>query len=82
MSEIQDDAYSEALAEIERLKRLLQELSSKEAYKEWQRSKQEILDMKSLLSCAADALENWHTGQQFEPPPEVKLIAELRKAAQ
>jgi hypothetical protein len=72
-------------AEIERLKdkirglEKLNQITDEEVVMEL---KAEIERHKALHTRAADALENWHTGQQFEPPDEIKLIAELRKAAE
>jgi hypothetical protein len=92
MSEIQDEAYSEAMAEIERLKRInvslvAQERGFREKIERLQflnKEERETIDELSRLCIrAADALEQFdlataHLGEC----PVCRLIAELRKAAE
>jgi predicted RNase H-like nuclease (RuvC/YqgF family) len=83
-------------AEIERLKKRLEDFGQKETYKEWQRNQTEIEQLKKrlalykiLMTRAADALEFWMkdlvaTEQQYVDAAmrDERLLAELRKAAE
>jgi hypothetical protein len=91
MSEIQNEAYSEALDEIERLEQLNDDLiADKNRITEVAKNAiaerdVEIAQLKTLLASAADALEEtlplidqtWN----HEASARSKLIDELRKAA-
>jgi hypothetical protein len=85
MSKIQDEAYSEALAEIERLKVQHEEMLLKHAREQnialstLETALKQIERHKALLTRAADALE-W-PGQLLQSDFR-KLIDELRKAAE
>ena len=49
MSDIQDEAYSEAMDGIKRLKQRLDQMSQKETYKEWKRNQAEIERLKGQI---------------------------------
>jgi protein subunit release factor A len=89
MSDIQEEAYSEAMDEIERLKdkiRGLEKLNQMTDEEVIMQLKAEIAQLKSLLTRAAEALED-EFGSPNDPAYGIKgpvheLISELRKAAQ
>lgn len=68
MSEIQDEAYSEALEEIEHLKLLNSE------------ERATIDELSKLITELADALEWWEKQGDYKPPFAVELIKRAREA--
>jgi hypothetical protein len=83
MSLISDE--KEKYAEIERMKKRLEDFGQKETYKEWQRNQAEIEQLKKrlalhkiLMTHAADALEKW----TITPDTQAFLVDALRKAAE
>ena len=81
MSEIHDEAYTEARQEIEKLQLENSELKEGMLFYtglagQMHKMDARIKQLKSLLSRAADALENGSSETPFQ------LIQELRKAAQ
>jgi len=84
MSDIQDEAYSEAMDE------LAEKDAEIAAYKEQQTEDinalrechAQIKRLKSLLTRAADALDWWARHRSYDPAFAVELKKELRKAAE